>query len=301
MMRWFFMLDRLLKRKGRGRHTLDEIRYALYLVRRSPLTIFGTILILIYVFMALAGPMLAPYDPIKVDFAGRLQSPNIEHPFGTDDIGRDILSRVLYGANISLQVAIVVVSASFLIGTAVGITAGYFGGRVDSVFMRISEVFLSIPSLVLALAITSVLGGGLLMAEIGIILTRWPWNARMIRSEVLKVKQETYIEASRSYGSTSLQTIWRHVLPNSITPVIIQATAQLGGTILLAAGLSFLGVGAQEPTPEWGLMITTGRYLLTSAWWVPTIPGLVMFISVLGFNLLGDGLRDILDPRMRHG
>jgi peptide/nickel transport system permease protein len=265
------------------------------------LTIIGLVIILFILFIAIFPSNLAPYDPIKVEMYDSLQPPGMTHPFGTDNYGRDILSRIVYGARYDLRIATIVVAAAVCIGTILGATGGYLGGKVDEVIMRITDIFLAFPALVLAMAFAAALGPSLEHVMIAMIIVWWPAYARLVRGQALSIKENQYIEAARSVGASQSRIIFRHVLPNSLSPIIVQATMDLGNVILMAAGLSFIGVGAQPPIPEWGVMIAEGRSYLRGSWWFPTFPGLFILLTVLGFNLFGDGLRDILDPHLRRG
>ncbi len=269
------------------------------LLKKSPLAMVGTVLVILFLFVALFAPMLAPYDPIKQDLNNILQPPSKEHPFGTDTLGRDILSRIIYGARISLIVGVLVVTISSIIGIVAGLISGFFGGYIDLIIMRITDLFLSFPALILAMAIAGALGPSLTNTMIAISLVWWPPYARLIRGQVLTVKHKEFVEAATALGQSNLRIMFTHVLPNSLTPAIIQATMDLGAVILTAAGLSFIGFGAQPPTPEWGSMISLGRNYFLKQWWLATFPGLAILITVVGFNLLGDGIRDLLDPRIR--
>jgi len=270
-----------------------------YLLTRNPLTVAGLVIVGLLVLTALLAPIIAPYSPTAFDIRDQLQAPSTTHLLGTDEMGRDILSRILYGAGISLRVGLTAVIAIAAIGIPIGLIAGTAGSKVDTVIMRIADVFLSFPQLVLALAIATVLGGGLQNVVIALAVAGWPWYARLVRGMVLTVRQETFIEAAKVSGATKLKTIMRHIMPNTMGPVIVQASMDMGYTILLAASLGFLGIGVKVPTPEWGLMINAGRQYFMTQWWVAGFPGIAILITVLGFNLLGDGLRDILDPRSR--
>ncbi len=269
------------------------------LLKKSPLAMVGTVLVILFLFVALFAPMLAPYDPIKQDLNNILQPPSKEHLFGTDTLGRDILSRIIYGARISLIVGVLVVTISSIIGIVAGLISGFFGGYIDLIIMRITDLFLSFPALILAMAIAGALGPSLTNTMIAISLVWWPPYARLIRGQVLTVKHKEFVEAATALGQSNLRIMFTHVLPNSLTPAIIQATMDLGAVILTAAGLSFIGFGAQPPTPEWGSMISLGRNYFLKQWWLATFPGLAILITVVGFNLLGDGIRDLLDPRIR--
>jgi len=259
----------------------------------------GLLLISALIFIAVFAPYLARYDPIEQDLTNRLQAPCREHPFGLDQLGRDIFSRVIYGSRISLMIGIIVISIAATTGSLLGVVAGYMGGRIDEIVMRITDMFLAFPSLILAMAISAALGRSLENTVIAIGMVAWPTYARLARGQTLSVKEEQFIEAVRSLGADRKRIILSHVLPQCLPPIIIQATLSMGGIILTAAGLGFIGFGAQPPTPEWGIMISDGRNFIMKQWWVSTFPGLAMLFVVLGFNLLGDGLRDVLDPRLR--
>ncbi len=269
------------------------------LLKKSPLAMVGTVLVAIFLFIAIFAPLIAPYDPIKQDLNNILQPPSKAHPFGTDTLGRDILSRVIYGARISLIIGVLVVAISSFIGIVAGLLSGFFGGYIDLIIMRITDLFLSFPALILAMAIAGALGPSLTNTMIAISLVWWPPYARLIRGQVLIVKNREFVEAATALGESNLKIMFTHVLPNSVTPAIIQATMDLGAVILTAAGLSFIGFGAQPPTPEWGSMISLGRNYFLKQWWLATFPGLAILVTVIGFNLLGDGIRDLLDPRIR--
>lgn len=265
--------------------------------KKNKRAMIGLWMVIIFVLVALLAPVIAPYDPIKQNMEIMLQPPSADHLFGTDEFGRDIFSRVLYGAQISLMVGIVGVLISIVIGVALGTISGYFGGWIDALIMRVIDIFMAFPSFLLALAIVSVLGPGMGNVMIAIGLFSVPTFARLSRSSVLSVRSKEYIEAAKSMGATNLLIIFKHIIPNSIAPIIVLSTLRIATAILTAAGLSFLGMGAQPPTPEWGAMLSTGREYLRSAPHVSTIPGLAIMFMVLSFNMLGDGLRDALDPK----
>ncbi|MED4584774.1 ABC transporter permease [Brevibacillus choshinensis] len=259
----------------------------------------GLWMVLVFLVVAIFAPWIAPHDPFEQNMQVMLESPSIHYFFGTDEFGRDIFSRVIYGAQISLMIGIVGVLISIVFGVALGTISGYFGGFVDSLVMRIMDIFMAFPSFLLALAIVSVLGPGMINVMIAIGIFSVPTFARISRSSVISIKNKEYIEAARAMGGTHLFIIWKHILPNSIAPIIVLSTMRIATAILTAAGLSFLGMGAQPPTPEWGAMLSTGREYLRTAPHVSTIPGLAIMFMVLAFNMLGDGLRDALDPKMK--
>ena len=269
------------------------------ILRGNPLTMIGLIVIALFYFIAIFGEFLAPYDPYEIVMSRRLRPPSLTHFLGTDELGRDVFSRILSGAKYSLRVGLIVIAIAGFVGASIGVIAGWFGGRVDNFIMRTADVFLAIPGLILALAIVSALGFGLTNVMIALSITWWPWYARLIRGITLSIREKEYVIAASSSGASSFRIITRHLLPNAISPLIVTMSLDFGGVIIAAAGLSFIGFGAQPPTPEWGLMIASARAYLQLAWWLPTFPGLSIFLVVIGFNLLGDGLRDALDPRLR--
>lgn len=273
-----------------------------YRFRQNPMSLLGLAIILFYVVIAVFAPVIAPYpadagygDEPAVHFDQRFQPPSLDHPMGTDRTGRDILSRVIFGTRLSLRLGIVVLSVAIGIGVPIGLIAGYTGGTVGTVFMRLTDVFLSIPPLVLALAVSVAMEPSLTNSMIAIAVVWWPWYARLVHGEVLSVKQETFVEASRGIGSSMPRILSREILPNILAPITVKFSLDMGYAILVGAGLGFLGLGAQPPTPEWGTMTAQGREFLPHRWWYSTFPGLAIFLAVLGFNFLGDGLRDIFD------
>ncbi|MEM1610912.1 MAG: ABC transporter permease [Sulfolobales archaeon] len=268
------------------------------LVRRK-LGLAGMIIVASIVSLSLIAPIIAPYDPLEQRLEERLQPPSSSHLMGTDKLGRDIFSRVLYGGRISLFIAISSVAISVIIGMTIGLVSGYLGGRLDNLFMRVTDMFLAFPSLILALAIAAMLRPGMVNVIMAIALSTWPQYARIARAITIQVKNEPYIEAIVSVGASRTRILVGHIMPMVIPQVLTQAMINLGGAILTAAGLGFLGFGVPPPTPEWGLMVSEGRDLIQSHWWISTFPGLMIFLSVIGFNLIGDQLRDILDVRYR--
>ncbi len=266
-------------------------------LKLNRLAVVGGILLLGFLLLALAASLIAPYDPLEQDLYRRLGSPSLTHPFGTDDLGRDILSRVIFGSRISLRIGVVAVLIALVVGTTIGLVAGYFGGLLDQALMRAMDLMLAFPSILLAIGIVAVLGPGLENAMLAVGIVAIPQYARLVRASALSVREKDYVQAVRALGAGDLRILTFAVLPNCVAPLIVQATLGLATAILDAAGLSFLGLGAQPPTPEWGAMLSDGRELILSAPWVLTFPGLAIFLTVLAFNLLGDGLRDALDPR----
>lgn len=277
----------------------EDFRITLKLVRSSPLTILGLALTVFLILVAVFAPFIAIHDPLEQDLRHRLQPPSWEHPFGTDQLGRDIFSRVIWGSRISLFIAVVVVAISFTVGSLIGIISGYFGGWMDEVLMRITDMFMAFPRLVLALAVAAALGPGLFNTMLAIAFVSWVYYARLARASTLQIREEVYIEAAKAIGASDRRILLLHVLPMVVMPVIVQATLDMGGVILTAAGLGFLGLGAQPPTPEWGVMVSEGRRFVTEQWWVSTFPGFAILLATLGFNLLGDGINDILNVRAR--
>ena len=258
--------------------------------------LLGAAIMLTLVVVAICAPLLTPYEPQEQNYDITLQSSSLQHPFGTDNLGRDILTRVLYGARIDLRVGVIAVIAPFIIGLLLGCAAGYFGGWIDTVVMRCVDIVQAFPFIVIVVAIVAVLGPGLNNMFIAVALTAWIVYARLIRGEILAVKHKEYVEAARLVGMSDLRIIWRYVLPNVITSSIVYAMADIALYIGLAAALSFLGLGAKPPEPEWGAMITEGQAYITTAWWMSVFPGLAMVITGIGLSLIGDGLADVLRP-----
>lgn len=271
-------------------------------LKSNRLAMVGLIIVLLLAVLAIFAPVLAPFDPLE-GIGGlrgaRLVPPSWTYLMGTDDLSRDILSRVLYGSRLTLLVVVLVAVIATPVGLAVGTTAGYFGGWIDVVLMRITDIFMAFPRLVLALAFASALGPGIENAIIAIAITSWPPYARLARAETLTIRETDYINAARLQGASHLRILWGHITPLCLSSAIVRVTLDMAGIILIAAGLGFLGLGAQPPQPEWGAMIAGGRRFIIDQWWVATMPGLAIFIVALAFNLLGDGLRDVLDPKAR--
>jgi len=263
------------------------------------LFVLGATIFLVVVLCAIFAPIVAPYEPTAINFPHKLRAPGPEHLMGTDVLGRDIFSRVIYGARTSLVIGFTVLTVAVAIGVPIGMVSGYFGGRIDTLLMRVSDVFLAFPPLLLPIAITAALGAGLFNAMLALAISWFPWYARIVRGSVMSVRQELYIDAARAMGVGSLRIMLRHALPNSWTPAIVQASMDFGYTILAAASLSFIGIGAKPPTVEWGLMVALSRSKFLDYWWTAACPGLAIFLTVLAVNLVGDGVRDILDPRTR--
>ena len=270
-------------------------------LRRSTNARVGMAVMIVFVLLGVLIPFVDPYNPrVDSDLASRLQPPSAGHFFGTDDQGRDLFRRVLHGANISLRVGIASVALAFALGTLIGLVGGFFGGFTENVLMRMMDIMLSFPATLLAIGIVATRGPGLDNTMLAIGVVNIPIYARLARSTTLSIKEQDYITAAHSIGSGSGRIIARHILPNSLSPLIVQSTLSIATAIIEAAALGFLGLGAQPPTPEWGAMLSDGyKYLTIGAWWVLLFPGFAIMLTVLGFNLLGDGLRDALDPRLR--
>jgi peptide/nickel transport system permease protein len=256
------------------------------------LSTVGFTIVMGFVFIALTANFIAPYSPYAIT-QQVLQPPSLTHLMGTDELGRDIFSRVLYASRIDLEVGVIVVAVAVTIGSTLGLISGYVGGVVDGIIMRITDVFLGFPSFVLALALAAALGRGLFSSEIALSVSLFPWYSRLVRSQALKLRSIEFVDASRSIGSSSTQIIRWHVLPNTFIPILVNGSLDLAKAILLASALGFLGIGAQEPSAEWGLMMASGQSYIFTAWWIITFPGVAIMIAVLGFNLLGDGLSDV--------
>jgi peptide/nickel transport system permease protein len=266
----------------------------------NPLLVGGALMSALIVLIALLAPLLAPFPgdagsathPFLV-----LHPPSAQHWFGTDNVGRDVYSRVLYGARISPLIAVIVLAISCAVGIPLGVAAGYFGGWLDETIMRVTDIFLAFPPLLLALALAAVLPASITTVIIVIALTWWPWYTRLIRGQAASVAGRPYIDSCRALGISRWRIIFRHILPNSITPLIVQVSLDVGGVILTVSALSFLGLGAQDPTPDWGLMVAEGQDYFLTSWWVVTFPGIAILVTAFAFTLLGDGLRDLMDPK----
>lgn len=283
-----------------GTAARSNTRRSLRRFRRNRLAIAGSIIILALILIAIFAPWIAPYPDDAtgaVHVTDALKAPSLNHPFGTDDLGADVFSRVIFGARYSLSVGLAVVSLAALIGVPLGALAGYFGGYINQIIMRITDIFLTIPGIVLALAIGAALGPGLFNATIALALVWWPGFCRLVQGQVLALRQQTFVEAAHIVGVPQGRIVFRHILPNTLTPVLVKISMDIGFAMLSAAGLSFIGIGAQPPTPEWGAMVSLGRLYMPDWWWVATFPGLAIFLAVFAFNMIGDGMRDALDPR----
>jgi peptide/nickel transport system permease protein len=284
---------KLLTRKNRWK--------AFRIFTRSPLTVAGIIIVVFFVFVALFAPVLAPHPDDAygraTSMADKLKPPSAEHLMGTDDLGRDLLSRVIVGSRLSLGLGLAVVGLTATLGVVLGSIAGFLGGKVDDIIMRIGDILLSIPRLLLAIAVVVATGGGLGKLVLAIAIHWWPWYARVIRAEVLQIREMTYVEAARASGASRQRILLHHVLRNIVSVTVVQASLQIGRAILAVAALGFLGLGVKAPQVEWGLLVSVGRTYMPTWWWVAMFPGAAIFLLGFGFNLMGDGLRDALDPR----
>jgi len=269
-----------------------------HFLRANPLAMIGVALVIFWLFVSLTALFIAPYSPTLQSIPNRLQPPSANHLFGTDQLGRDIFSRVLYGGRLSLPAGIAVIVIAGIVGTVVGALAGYIGGWFDELLMRVTEVFIAFPTIILAMAIAAALGPSLVNAILAMVVVWWPNYARVVRALVLSVKSRDFVEASQAIGTRRVRILWRTVLPNCLAPAIVLATIDLGNAILIFAGLSFLGLGPPPNTPEWGRMIADGIEYFDQ-WWIAAFPGLAIFTVVMAFNFIGDAIRDALDPRLR--
>lgn len=279
-----------------------EFKTNVYLLKKNALTKLALYAVVLLILIAIIVPMILPADIHVNQDANpqeKLMPPSSVHLFGTDELGRDIFKRVLIGTSISLKTAVLAVGAAILIGVPIGAVAGYFGGFIDEFLMRFTDIFLGFPPLLLAIVIAAFLGPSLNNATLAIAVSWWPWYTRIVRGQAVSLKERQFVKAAQAMGTPSGSIILKHIIPNCIAPIIVQASMDIGGVILTIASLSFLGLGAQAPTPEWGLMVSTSRNYFLNAWWYSIFPGLAIFFTVLIFNLLGDGLREILDPKTR--
>ena len=290
--------------KGQDRQperlTHRRFRYTVRVILRDPLAFFSVLVIIVLIVLALFGPWIAPYPEQgkgRTNVPERFDPPSAKYWLGADQLGRDVLSRIIIGSSIALQVPMIVVILAVAVGAPLGALAGYAGGWLDNLIMRLTDLFLAFPSLLLAVAIVAALGPGLTNAMLAIAISWWPWYTRLVRGVTLSLRERYFVEAARSIGVPDRTIILRHILPNCVTPILVQATVDFGTVILAEGSLAFIGLGTQPPAPDWGLMVSQGRSYILDQWWISTFPGLAIFISVLAFNLLGDTLRDILDPR----
>lgn len=278
---------------------------ALLRLRKNKIAVAGLVIICIFLIMALFAPFIAPHDPLEQSLYDKLKPPfwdekgDWTYPLGTDDFGRDLLSRIIYGSRISMIVGVVAVAIALFFGTLAGAVAGFYGGRIDNLIMRLMDILLAFPPILLAIVIVAFMGPSLRNAMVAIGVVNIPRYARLVRGSVMEEYSKDYVQGARALGARDPRLIFIHILPNCLAPLIVQTTLGFASAILEAAALSFLGLGAQPPTPEWGAMLANGRALILRAWWAVTFPGIMILLAVLGFNLLGDGLRDALDPRLR--
>jgi len=277
---------------------MDNLHTVRLRMRQNPLMVLGAIVCLVWIVISMAAGDLAPYDPLEQSVMERLQAPSSDHLFGTDQLGRDVLSRVLYGGRTSLPAGLLVVTSAMLVGTAFGAVAGYMGGMWDELLMRFTEVFMAFPIIILAMAIAAALGPNVTNAVIAMSVVWWPNYARIVRSLVISVKSDAYVESARAIGSSPVRILLITILPNCVAPALVMATLDIGNAILIFAGLSFLGLGPEPSSPEWGRMVSDGIDYFDQ-WWLSTFPGLAIFTVVMALNFVGDGMRDLLDPRTR--
>lgn len=288
----------------RERHasSVRQMRLYWHTYRRNASAMVGLVLVVIFLLLSLISPWIVPYPADAtgaVHMADKLLPPSAAHWFGTDEVGNDILTRLLIGTRLSLEIAVIITGVATIIGVPLGIMAGFSGGWTREIIMRVTDVFLSVPALVLAIAIVAALGIGIVNAIVALSLVWWPGYVRLVESKTLSLKGEAYVDAARLAGASTARILFSHILPNCLSPILVKASMDMGMAILAAASLGFIGLGAQPPTPEWGAMISIGRNYLPTWWWYATFPGLAIYLTVLGFNLMGDGLRDVFDPKSR--
>lgn len=295
--------ERMLGRMGRLRSLRSEPGSTIWYFRRDRIAVGSLIVIITLILLAIFAPVISPYPEQgagQPDIINKLQPPSAEYLFGTDPLGRDVLSRVLYGARTALVAGITIEVLAVIFGSILGALAGYFGGKVDEVIMRITDIFLAFPPLLLAMTIAAVLDPSLQNSILAITIVWWPWYTRIVRGQAVSVRERDYVRAARGMGVSDLTIIRRHILPNVMSPVMVQATLDLGAAILTVAALSFVGLGVPPPTADWGSMVSEGRiYVQNGRWWVPTFPGLALFVTIMAFNLLGDGIQVIANPKTR--
>lgn len=279
--------------------TSSQLRDMWVRLKRNKLALFGLFLVVALILIALCAKLIAPYDPIQIYLKESLRPPSLKHLMGTDVLGRDIFSRIIYGARASLIIGVVATSISLVIGVLIGAISGFYGGWLDSILMRVTDVFFAFPFFLLAIAIMTFLGPSFINIFIALGVVGWTNYARLVRGQVMSVKESDYVEAAHAVGAKNARIIWKHIMPNTLAPIIVYTTMNVGGVILAEAGLSFLGIGVQPPSPSWGLMLSEASNFIFNAPWMVIWPGVAIFLTVLGYNLLGDGLRDALDPRMK--
>jgi peptide/nickel transport system permease protein len=275
------------------------VQQSYYHLRRNKLAFIGGMLVLSVFVVALFAPWISPHDPSKIDIKNILVGPSSQHLFGTDDLGRDVMSRMIYGARVSLEVGFVAIGIATLIGILLGAVSGYYGGYIDSAIMRAVDIMLSIPTIFLVLAVIAILEPSIINIMVVIGLTSWMEPARLVRAEFISIKEREFVTAARALGASDGRIIFKHILPNGLSPILVSATMGIGGAVLVESALSFLGLGVQPPTPSWGSLLSSGKDNIEIAWWLSAFPGLAILITVLGYNLLGEGIRDALDPRQR--
>ncbi len=297
----------------RNRAKIEEYKLMWKAFWRSPLAVVGFLMVIFFLTIGALGPVFLTFlqaisnalglgldlNPFELDFNDYMLPPEPRHPMGTDNYGRDLLSRILLGANVSLTVSIIVIILGVPLGIFLGLISGYYGGAIDEIIMRVTDVFLVFPALILAMAISASLGAGLYSAIIAITVVWWPTYVRVVRGQVLSAKENLYVEAAKAIGLSDIKIMFKHILPNILSPIVVLVTMDMGSIVLLNAGLSFIGLGAQPPTPEWGRLVYDGLPYFPEKWWLTIFPGTAVFLTAMGFNLLGDGLNDILDPRYR--
>jgi len=291
-----------LKYGEAAKRRYKELRLFWYRLSKSSLSIVGLVIALFVFGIAIFAPVIAPHPEdagMRTHFENAVQPPSSEFWFGTDQVGRDLFSRVLFGSRSALMIGFIVVTIAMGIGVPLGLVAGYWGGKLNMVIMRITDIFMSVPGLTLAMVVVATLGPGIEHGIIAVSFVWWPWYTRVVQGEVLSIRELQFVEASKALGASRIRTAFKEILPNVMTPLIVKASLDIGFAIIVGTTLSFFGLGAQEPTPDWGTMIGTGRTYLPFAWWLTAFPGLFIFITVLGFNLLGDGLRDVFDVKIR--
>jgi peptide/nickel transport system permease protein len=278
---------------------LQDITQPLTHLRRNWLAFAGGLLVLGIFVIAIFAPWISPYDPAAIDIKSILVGPRLAHPLGTDELGRDVLSRMIWGSRVSLEVGFVAIGIATIIGIIVGAIAGFYGGYVDSAFMRLVDIMLSIPTIFLVLAVIAILEPSIINIMIVIGLTSWMEPARLVRAEFISLKEREFVTAAHALGARDSRIIFKHILPNGLSPILVSATMGIGGAVLIESALSFLGLGVQPPTPSWGSLLSSGKDNIEIAWWLSAFPGLAILVTVLGYNLLGEGIRDALDPRQR--
>jgi len=278
----------------------NKYKYIYKVFLSNKLSVIGALIVIIFLLVGFVGPFIVPYSPETMDYSNVLSAPTFKHLFGTDEFGRDLMSRVVYGARVSITIGLIVILISRIIGIILGIIAGYSGGVFDDIIMRFVDLFMAFPPVVIAMVIATIMGGGVKTLIIALSISMWTGVARLARGETLSIKQNEYILSTKAVGGSKFHIMWHHILPNILPPILISSTLSFGRIVLSTAGLSFIGVGVQPPIPEWGLIISNGReYIVSGEWWLVFFPGLAIMITVMGLNLLGDGLRDIFDPKER--